>query len=213
MRLNSWLVIATAAVLATSGPAIARAEATGPTFDCARAEGTVQRLICQDAGLAALDRQLDGVYQAAVARAKGRMLGELKAEQRGWIKGRDECWKATAKTPTYVTESVVVDDPRSCTEWAMSLRIAELQVRYQLVPAQPLVRYGCNGNPANEVVAQLFATTPPAGRFERGDQTVVGYRVQTPEGPRYEGRNLRFTVDGKVARVRWMSEDLDCRAP
>ena len=203
--------IAAVAALLLAFPRVAPAASAGPAFDCAKAEGTVQKLICQDVGLAALDRKLDAAYKGAVAKAKGSTLGVLKAEQRGWIKGRDECWKATKATPTYVTESVVVDDPRACTEWSISLRIAELQVKYQLVPAQPLVRYACNGNPANEVVAQLFDTAPPAGRFERGDQTVVGYLVKTPDGPRYEGQNLRYAANGKDARIRWLAEDLACK--
>lgn len=207
---GSWVLAMAAVVLAM--PLAARAAGSGPAFDCARAKGTVQQLICKDAGLAALDRRLDGVYKGAVAKAKGAMLGLLKSEQRGWIKGRDECWKATKATPTYLTESVVVDDPRTCTEWAINLRISELQVSFQLVPAKPVVAYGCNGNPANEVQAQLFETALPAGRFERGDQSAVGYLVKSPDGPRYEGQNLRFAASGTDAKVKWGSDDLACKA-
>ncbi len=212
MSVNACFGVAAVAAVLLTVPQVAAAEAAGPSFDCARAEGTVQQLICKDAGLAVLDRKLDAAYKAAVAKAKGPVLGLLKSEQRGWIKGRDECWKATKATPTYLTESVVVDDPRACAEWLTNLRIAELQVSYQLVPAKPVVAYACNGNPANEVQVQLFETALPAGRFERGDQTVVGYLVKTPEGPRYEGRNLRFAASGKDAKVRWLAEDLACKA-
>jgi para-nitrobenzyl esterase len=40
-----------------------------PSFDCARATGTVEKMICGDAGLAKLDRELAGVYAAAVKKA------------------------------------------------------------------------------------------------------------------------------------------------
>jgi uncharacterized protein len=205
-----WGVAALAAgVLGSSSHALA-AETKGPAFDCAKADGTVQQLICADAALAALDRKLDGAYKAAVAKSKGQVLGTLKAEQRGWIKGRDECWKAM--TETWLTESWTVKDVRSCVDGQYQLRIAELQVRWQLVPAQKSVAYGCNGNPANEVQVQLFDSALPAGRFERGDQTIVGYLVKTASGSRYESRNLAFTSQRSEANIQWLDEALKCKA-
>ena len=38
------------------------ASAATPSFDCAKAHGTTEQLICQDAGLAALDNQLATLY-------------------------------------------------------------------------------------------------------------------------------------------------------
>jgi len=46
------------------------AGAQGPSFDCSKAKGQVPALICKDPGLAKLDRQLDGVYKAAMAKAR-----------------------------------------------------------------------------------------------------------------------------------------------
>ena len=68
--------------------------AQGPTFDCAKAQGEVEQLVCSDPALAALDRKLDQVYKAAAAKATGKLAARLRAEQRGWVKGRNECWKA-----------------------------------------------------------------------------------------------------------------------
>src|SRR5512139_1454973 len=82
--------------------AASAASAQGPAFDCAKAEGEVQKLVCSDAGLAALDRTLDVAYKGAVAKAKGQMLATLRAEQRGWVKGSDECWKAQAGSPDFI---------------------------------------------------------------------------------------------------------------
>jgi uncharacterized protein len=183
-----------------------------PAFDCAKAQGEVQTLICSDAKLAALDRQLDAVFKQAAARSKGAVLKNLKAGQRGWIKGRDECWKSRDGNTTYLTESWQVADVRSCIDATYRLRIAELQVLWQLAKAQKAVSYTCNGNAAHEVIAQLFATELPAGRFERGDESVVGYLVQSPDGPRYEGRNLRFAAQDGRATVTWLGDTLDCKA-
>jgi hypothetical protein len=69
-----------------------------PTFNCAKAQGEVEKLICSDASLAALDRKLDEAYRAVSAKAKGKLATQLCDEQRGWVKGRNDCWKAKAKT-------------------------------------------------------------------------------------------------------------------
>ena len=66
------------------------AAAKPPAFDCAKAQGEVQTLICSDAKPADFDRQLDAVFKQAAAHAEGEGTKSLKAEQRGWIKGRDD---------------------------------------------------------------------------------------------------------------------------
>jgi len=87
-RPGSWV----AALVVTIAPAALRAE--GPAFDCSKAQGEVEPLICKDAELAALDRRLDGVYKEALGKARDGMDKSLRTEQRGWVGGRNECWKA-----------------------------------------------------------------------------------------------------------------------
>lgn len=194
-------VLATAVLLGAATPA----GAEGPAFDCAKAQGEVPKLVCSDAGLAALDRKLDGVYREAVARAKGPLIATLRAEQRGWLKGRDECWKATAATPDFITASWTVASPRECTEAHYRLRTAELQAVWRLLPPKT-VSYACNGQPANELVASFFDTDPPAARVERGDRTVTVYLVPAAGGATYEGRNVTFSSNGTEASASWMNE-------
>ena len=92
----------------------------GPSFACDRVErGSIEELVCRDEALSALDRTLARVYAAAAAKAGNEHPPVLKAEQRGWVKGRDDCWKS--------------DDKRQCVESEYSRRIAELQARYRLV--------------------------------------------------------------------------------
>ena len=134
--------------------AAAPLRAEGPAFNCAKADGEVEELICQDEGLAALDRKMDEVYKAALDKAKNEVPPVLKAEQRGWIKGRNECWKATgADNPAFLTASWQATSVRDCVEGQYRLRISELQARYRLVPMKGPVFYACENNPANEIVA------------------------------------------------------------
>ena len=69
--------------------------AEGPSFDCVKVEaGSIEEMVCKDKGLAALDRKLAEVYSAASQKAVNEHPPVLKAEQRGWIKGRNDCWKS-----------------------------------------------------------------------------------------------------------------------
>ena len=192
-------------------------DAQGPAFDCSKASGEVEQLICKDAALAALDRKLDGVYKAATARAKGQMASTLRAEQRGWIGGRNECWKAkNADNAVYLTASWTAASVRECVEAQYRMRTAELQALYRLVTPKT-VFFVCQNQPANEIVANFFATDPPTARLERGDRTITAYQVKAASGARYEGQNVSFWNKGNEATVSWMNpatgvtEDLQCK--
>jgi uncharacterized protein len=91
------------------------ASAATPSFDCAKAHGTTEQLVCQDAGLAALDNELAALYPKALAKLSAEQQKTEKAMQRGWIKGRNECWKE--------------NDSRQCVEESYQLRITELQIK------------------------------------------------------------------------------------
>jgi uncharacterized protein len=190
-------------------PALVFAE--GPAFDCTKADGEVEELICKDEGLAALDRKLDEVYKAALAKARDDVPQFLRAEQRGWIKGRNECWKAQgADNPVFLTGSWQATSVRECVEAEYRIRTSELQALMRLVPEKGPVFYGCENNPANEVVATFFETDPPTARLERGDRSVTAWLVPAGSGSKYEGQNVEFWTKGDEATVTWLDEKLTC---
>lgn len=167
----------------------------GPSFDCARAEGTVETLICEDADLARLDRRLADRFAAALDTVRGldagadTAEGELRAMQRGWIGGRDACWTA--------------EDLRACIEAAYLRREGELVARYMLETPTETVFWTCGGNPANEVVTVFFDTELPSLRFERGDSIDTGSLVPTGSGARYTGSFGReIWIKGDAATYR-----------
>jgi len=177
-------------VLASGGWQMAgTAIAEGPSFDCGKASGSIEEMICNDENLSALDRQLATVYAAASKKAINEHPPVLKAEQRGWIKGRNECWKS--------------EDSRACTEKAYRSRIAELQARYRLVPETGPFWYACDGNPANEVVVTFFRTDPPTLIAERGDSVSLMYLEPSGSGSLYRGRNESFWEHQGEATVVW----------
>jgi uncharacterized protein len=171
------------------GSGIEDANAANPSFDCAKATGTIEKMICNDEALAALDRRLAEVYVAAIQKAFNEHPPVLKAEQRGWIKGRNDCWKSAFK--------------RNCVDQSYRRRIAELQARYRLVPANGPFWYSCDEDPRNEVVVTFFKTDPPTLEAERGDQVSLMYLQQSGSGSKYQGRNESFWEHQGDATIVW----------
>jgi len=175
---------------AAKGAAGGAAKAAGPSFSCDETKaGSIEAMICGDEELSALDRKLAHVYAAATGKATNEHPPVLKAEQRGWIKGRNECWKS--------------DDKRGCVQGEYVLRIAELQARYRLVPGAGPVRFICDGNPANEVVATFFETSPPTLIAERGDSVSLMYLQRSGSGAKYQGRNETLWEHQGEALITW----------
>jgi len=166
------------------------AAAQGPSFDCSQVRtGSIEEMVCKDGALSALDRTLAEVYAAAAKKATNEHPPVLKAEQRGWIKGRNDCWKS--------------DDKRECVETEYRRRIAELQAKYRLVPGVGPVQYACDGNPSNEVIVTFFKTEPPVLIAERGDRVSLMYLAPSGSGTRYIGRNESFWEHQGEATVTW----------
>lgn len=165
------------------------AVAQTPTFDCKKASGDIEHLICADSELGALDRTLSVVYAAARRKAGNERPPMLKAEQRGWVKGRNDCWKA--------------EDRRQCVAESYRLRIAELQARYRLIPVSASATFVCDGNPRNEVIAHFFQTDPPSLIAERGDSVSFMFQQPAASGARYQGRNESLWEHQGEATVVW----------
>jgi len=91
------------------------AQAAHPSFDCSKTTHEVEKLICKDADLAALDQSLAELYALVLKHTPASQHGALKTEQRGWVKGRDDCWKSS--------------DQHGCIKAEYQSRIKELKDR------------------------------------------------------------------------------------
>jgi uncharacterized protein len=174
--------------------------AANPSFDCRKVkESSIEKMICADNELAKLDLKLAEVYAAASKKAVNEHPPVLKAEQRGWVKGRNECWKS--------------DNKRSCVDESYRRRIAELQAKYRLVSANGPVTYVCDGDPKNEVVATFFQTEPPTLIAERGDQVSLMYVQKSGSGAKYQGRNESLWEHQGEALITWGygSKEIKCK--
>lgn len=186
--LRSFPTALCAAHLVTVAPGLA--SAAQPSFDCAKVEaGSIEAMVCGDAALSAADRKLAEVYAAAMAKGGDEHASALRAEEVGWSKGRDECWKSA--------------EVRACVAEAYALRTAELQARYRLVEPTGIGRYRCDGEPEHEVVATYFPTDPATAIAERGDDIAVLYQKPAASGARYAGRDAAIWEHQGEAMIAW----------
>ena len=100
---------------ASSTQVASAARTADPSFDCAKASHEVEELICKDAELADLDRSLADLYGVVLKHSSSSEQKHLKTEQRGWVKGRNDCWKSS--------------DQRGCVKREYDTRISELKDR------------------------------------------------------------------------------------
>lgn len=193
LRLRPWRLFCVALWMA---PVLGAAQ----SIDCSRPPaGSIEVMVCADEGLMALDREMAAIYAAALKKAVRERPPMLKAEQRGWIKGRNDCWKA--------------EDRRACVVDAYARRKVELQARYRLVSASAPVRFVCGDSPADEVTVTHFRTEPPVLIAERGDQSSLMSLVPSASGSRYVGRNESLWEHQGEASIVWgyQAPEMRCR--
>lgn len=160
--------------------------------------GSIEQLVCQHARLRLLDVQVAALYGAAQKKAVNEHPPVLAAEQHGWRRGRNECWKAGPDAQSATDRAARLN----CVRESYERRILELQVRYQLVPANKPLAWRCSDG--SEVIVRHFPSTkPPSLMAERGDQTSLMTQAAAASGTRYVGRNESFWEHQGEARVVW----------
>ena len=92
-----------------------QAFAAKPSFQCSRSSHEIEQVICGNDEQAALDVSLSRLYNSVLRNTPAKARQRLKTEQSGWVRGRNECWKA--------------DDKVACTRAEYESRINELKDR------------------------------------------------------------------------------------
>jgi hypothetical protein len=92
---------------APSGPRVPR-----PSFDCSKASTPTEKLICNDAGLAAMDSAMAAVYQEALQKSPADEKARILHEQSKWFKQYISSSAAniflSSYVPTAVTQNSLV---------------------------------------------------------------------------------------------------------
>ncbi|GIU30030.1 MliC family protein [Shewanella schlegeliana] len=170
-----------------------------PSFDCTKAQGQVETLICHDVELAQLDRQMEQVFKAAVVNIPA--AEQPKVTQRGWIKGRNDCWKA--------------QDVRECTLYSYQSRMIELQIQGGLLEVPPAVVFDCGEHP--QITAVFYTQLDPVTAVftfsseKMGEQQLQATNVRSGSGAKYQGRNFEFWEHQGEASVQFFDEHYMCQ--
>lgn len=174
---------------------------TTPSFPCDGVKTTkIETFICEDKALSILDRKLSDTYIAAAKKVIDEQELVLKADQRGWIKGRNECWKS--------------ENQQSCIRDAYLHRRAALQAKYNLVPDNGTFHFICDDDPTNEVVVTFFQTTPSTLIASRGESISLMYIQPSASGSMYQGRNEIFWEHHGEAFITWGygTPEMNCKS-
>ena len=168
-----------------------------PAFDCAKASADVETLICADEDLQALDRELARSWALANDSWPAEVAAEQRAVQRGWIKGRNDCWKA--------------DDTRDCVAFAYRSRLVELSISAGLVEAPGYYSLSCDDGHTRPFTASFYNDLEPrAVVLTRGNDQVIALSAPTGSGSRYTAPGVEFRSKGDEAQVDWFGAPLTC---
>ncbi|MEP4486993.1 MAG: MliC family protein [Halioglobus sp.] len=194
--LNAYKTFA-AIILANALCTVAHAQ---PAFDCNEAEGEVENLICSNDDLQKLDQSLAITYAQAMQNLPEQDQTNERAMQRGWIKGRNDCWKS--------------DDVESCVTYSYHTRIVELQIRSGALEAPGFILLSCEEEPNKRLTASFYNETEPHSVVLTLDNDqVIAFSTRSASGARYQASNVDFWTKGKEASLDWFGTSLKCVLP
>jgi membrane-bound inhibitor of C-type lysozyme len=186
----------------TANDATPAAKAAEPSrmaasFDCAAARGQAQELVCADANLAAMDREV----------ARLATLAAEPAAQAEWAQERDSCGKADLLRECVMsTSALAIHRLRSGSEAARSKDAEGISVGP--------VAYRCKGV-ADPVAVTFVNSDPGAVAIAWGKQALALDHVTAASGAKYEGRwdgqPWTFWTKGREATLTHPAKgDLSC---
>ena len=152
-------------------------------------------MVCEDAGLAVLDRQLADVYAQGLEHAGDKAT--LRAGQRDWRKQRNDC--ASAR------------DSTACVRLAYQARIVELRIQNGLVTIPRAIQYTCNDDRV-PFSAVLYTEDPRAAMLTYGDDQAVAIATPAASGTRYVANGVEFREQAGRVTLDFHGNKLDCTA-
>ncbi|QEW18287.1 Membrane-bound lysozyme-inhibitor of c-type lysozyme [Marinibacterium anthonyi] len=173
-----------------------------PSFDCAKAESAAEKAVCASPDLAAMDTEVTRLFDLALhgPHMTDDAAATLKAYQRGWIKGRDDCWKA--------------DDLQTCVRNSYAVRIDELRrdyadARAEDGPSLGPYAYVCDGIDAG-ISASFVNTGDSLVVLRWQDIVLVLPQGMSGSGARYEADDTVFWIKGDDATLTLDGTDHAC---
>ena len=158
--------------------------AASPFFDCAKATGPVETLLCKDDALATLDRREADTYTAQMASTMGAGKAAAQGAQRRWLGRRNACGQR--------------QDVKACVRDLYETRVTELEIATGRAHAPAPTQFTCGkqGVPAyfyNEV------PRPAALVYVGANVQDLATRQPSASGAGYQGPKLGFWTKGNDA--------------
>ncbi len=168
--------------------------ADAPSFDCTQATTVVPRMICSDAMLAGLDRDMAARYAGwTEAHPADR---DATRQQAAWLTRRDACGSAANR--------------QACVVEAYQQRITELKILGGTLSVFATATYQCDGHPATTVTASYYQSEPPAVLIDYQGRKVVAFSALSASGARYASDEVELWEHKDVAAFKWQGKQLQC---
>lgn len=164
------------------------------SFDCAKASGPVENLICTDAELAGMDRKLADEYQKVLKAVSDK--GALESSQRAWIAGRNDCSKAK--------------DMRSCVVEAYQHRTVELVIADPSHQPALAVSYRCPTQTKNFTMQFYNNEKPQAALLTLGSEQAVLFRQTMGSGIKYTRPGVEYAEHQGEVNVDFRGDKFTC---
>jgi uncharacterized protein len=177
--------------------------AAQPSFDCAKATHAVEKLVCGDDQLAALDVTVAEDFKKAMGQISSTDQAALRTSQEKWIEARNACAKDA--------------DPKACTLASYKTRIAVMGAMYGFAPmGTGTFIFTCDDAAKTSFYATFFQTDPATVNLVKRppapEEAVTLVQGMSGSGARYEGDGgIVFWNKGNDAQVEWPAgTNLNC---
>lgn len=160
-----------------------------PSFECAAGKSAIERAICSDSSLAALDAKLQGAYQATLNAMPAEARPAIRAGQRDWLGYRDECVQPsnTEGVDKCLTSRLETRIRTFADATGANKTAAEVQSITSFIPEHPdvaarLLRQYPN-NPLGQAWLAWLAPHYPASGVTKSEQRAAQQRAEVAVDP------------------------------
>lgn len=124
---------------------------SGPSFDCAKAKTTADRLICADAGLSKSDRSLAAAYAKLKAAESPDSFATVQKAQRGWLDSTIRSCVGDAPTPETLGDRNPIVDCLSVAYADRAAALSDLTIeKADALVLEPRMRFRWRAKPSVE---------------------------------------------------------------
>lgn len=166
------------------------------SFDCAKAASDIERMICADPELAALDKRMADTYETELNRPD-TVKPAMAATQLGWKKGRDECWQGEGN--------------RRCVLESYWTRLAELQMDSPDTMQPEAVAFDCNDDSQPVSAAFYSQLDPMSVVLTVGKDRAILFSEPSASGSKYGRHGASFWEHQGEAAIEFYGKKLKCK--